>query len=168
MALDKDGRILALRMEAFANVGAYPSGAGIAIPLFVGPKVTTGTYDIPVVDLRITCVLTHSATIGAYRGAGRPECLLNLERLMDSAARQIGMDPAELRRRNFVKPSQMPYTTAVGEKYDTGDFNLFLTKTLEAADWNGFAGAQGRGGEARQALRPRAGLLRRMDRAPWS
>jgi carbon-monoxide dehydrogenase large subunit len=89
--------------------------------------------------LNITCVLTNSATIGAYRGAGRPECLLNLERLMDSAARQIGMDPAELRRRNFVKPSQMPYTTAVGETYDTGDFNLFLTKTLEAADWNGFA-----------------------------
>jgi carbon-monoxide dehydrogenase large subunit len=139
MALDKDGKILALRMEAFANVGAYPSGAGIAIPLFVGPKVTTGTYDIPVVDLKITCVLTNSATIGAYRGAGRPECLLNLERLMDSAARQIGLDPAELRRRNFVKPSQMPYTTAVGETYDTGDFNLFLTKTLEAADWNGFA-----------------------------
>jgi carbon-monoxide dehydrogenase large subunit len=138
MALDKDGKVLALRMEAFANVGAYPSGAGIAIPLFVGPKVTTGTYDIPVVDLKITCVLTNSATIGAYRGAGRPECLLNLERLMDSAARQIGVDPAELRRRNFVKPSQMPYTTAVGEKYDTGDFNLFLTKTLEAADWNGF------------------------------
>jgi carbon-monoxide dehydrogenase large subunit len=139
MALDKDGKILALRMEAFANVGAYPSGAGIAIPLFVGPKVTTGTYDIPVVDLKITCVLTNSATIGAYRGAGRPECLLNLERLMDSAARQMDMDPAELRRRNFVKPSQMPYTTAVGETYDTGDFNLFLTKTLEAADWNGFA-----------------------------
>ena len=138
MALDKDGKVLALRMEAFANVGAYPSGAGIAIPLFVGPKVTTGTYDIPAVDLRITCVLTNSATIGAYRGAGRPECLLNLERLIDSAARQMGMDPAELRRRNFVKPSQMPYTTAVGEKYDTGDFNLFLTKTLEAADWNGF------------------------------
>src|SRR5450631_3922839 len=138
LALDKDGKILALRMEAFANVGAYPSGAGIAIPLFVGPKVTTGTYDIPVVDLKITCVLTNSATIGAYRGAGRPECLLNLERLMDSAARQIGMDPAELRRRNFVKPSQMPYTTAVGETYDTGDFNLFLTKTLEAADWKGF------------------------------
>jgi carbon-monoxide dehydrogenase large subunit len=139
MALDKDGKILALRMEAFANVGAYPSGAGVAIPLFVGPKVTTGTYDIPVVDLKITCVLTNSATIGAYRGAGRPECLLNLERLMDSAARQMGMDPAELRRRNFVKPSQMPYTTAVGETYDTGDFNLFLTKTLEAADWDGFA-----------------------------
>lgn len=138
MALDKEGKILALRMEAFANVGAYPSGAGIAIPLFVGPKVTTGTYDIPVIDLKITCVLTNSATVGAYRGAGRPECLLNLERLMDSAARQMGMDPAELRRRNFVTPAQMPYTTAMGEKYDTGDFNLFLTKTLAAADWNGF------------------------------
>ena len=138
MALDKEGRITALRMEAFANVGAYPSGAGIAIPLFVGPKVSTGTYDIPVIDFQITCALTNSATIGAYRGAGRPECILDLERLVDTAARQIGMDPAELRRRNFVKPAQMPYTSAMGEKYDSGDFNLFLTKTLEAADWNGF------------------------------
>jgi carbon-monoxide dehydrogenase large subunit len=139
LALDRDGRILALRMEAFANIGAYPSRAGVVIPLFVGPKVTTGTYDIPVVDLRLSCVITNSATIGAYRGAGRPECILDLERLVDSAARQIGMDPAELRRRNFVKPSQMPYTTAMGEKYDSGDFDLFLTKTLDAADWNGFA-----------------------------
>lgn len=149
LALDKDGRILALRMEAFANIGAYPSRAGVVIPLFVGPKVTTGTYDIPVIDLKITCVITNSATIGAYRGAGRPECLLNLERLMDTASRQMGMDPAELRRRNFVKPSQMPYTTAMGEKYDSGDFNLFLTRTLEAADWAGFsarkAEAEGRG-----------------------
>jgi len=138
LALDKDGKILALRMEAFANVGAYPSGAGIAIPLFVGPKVSTGTYNVPLVDLAITCVLTNTATVGAYRGAGRPECLLDLERLMDTASREIGMDPAELRRRNFVTPQQMPYTTAMGEKYDTGDFNLFLTKTLEASDWNGF------------------------------
>jgi carbon-monoxide dehydrogenase large subunit len=139
MALDKDGRIIALRMQAFANVGAYPSGAGIAIPLFVGPKVSTGTYDIPVIDFSITCVLTNTATIGAYRGAGRPECILDLERLVDTAARQIGMDPAELRRRNFVKPSQMPYTSAMGEKYDSGDFDRFLTKTLEASDWNGFS-----------------------------
>ncbi len=139
MAFDKDGRILGLRMEAFANIGAYPSRGGVVIPLFVGPKVTTGTYDVPLIDLKITCVITNTATIGAYRGAGRPECILNLERLMDTAARQMGMDPAELRRRNFVKPSQMPYTTAMGEKYDSGDFDLFLTKTLEAADWNGFA-----------------------------
>lgn len=139
MAFDKDGRILALRMEAFANIGAYPSRGGVVIPLFVGPKVTTGTYDVPLVDLRITCVITNTATIGAYRGAGRPECIFNLERMMDTAARQIGMDPAELRRRNFVTPAQMPYTTAMGEKYDSGDFNLFLTKTLEAADWDGFA-----------------------------
>jgi carbon-monoxide dehydrogenase large subunit len=139
LALDADGRILALRMEAFANIGAYPSRAGVVIPLMVGPKVMTGTYDIPTVDLRLNCVLTNAATIGAYRGAGRPECILDIERAMDTAARQIGMDPAELRRRNFVKPAQMPYTTAMGEKYDSGDFDLFLTRTLEAADWNGFA-----------------------------
>jgi carbon-monoxide dehydrogenase large subunit len=151
LALDKDGRILALRLEAFANIGAYPARAGVVIPLFVGPKVTTGTYDIPVVDLKLNCVITNSATIGAYRGAGRPECILDLERLMDTAARQIGMDPAELRRRNFVKPSQMPYTTAMGEKYDSGDFDLFLTKTLEAADWKGF--------EARKAEARKRGKL---------
>jgi carbon-monoxide dehydrogenase large subunit len=151
LALDKDGRILALRMEAFANIGAYPARAGVVIPLFVGPKVTTGTYDIPVVDLKLNAVVTHSATIGAYRGAGRPECILNLERLMDTAARQIGMDPAELRRRNFVKPSQMPYTTAMGEKYDSGDFDLFLTKTLDASDWKGF--------EARKAEAEKRGKL---------
>ena len=149
LALDKDGKILALRMEAFANIGACPARAGLAIPLFVGPKVTTGTYDIPVVDLRITCVITNTATIGAYRGAGRPECLLDLERLMDTASRQIGMDPGELRRRNFVKPAQMPYTTAMGEKYDSGDFDLLLTRALEQADWAGFAArkaeAEGRG-----------------------
>ncbi len=151
LALDKEGRILALRMEAFANIGAYPARAGVVIPLFVGPKVTTGTYDIPVVDLKLNAVITNSATIGAYRGAGRPECILNLERLMDTAARQIGMDPAELRRRNFVKPSQMPYTTAMGEKYDSGDFDLFLTKTLEASDWKGF--------EARKAEAEKRGKL---------
>src|SRR5882757_3578789 len=151
LALDKDGKILALRMEAFANIGAYPSRGGVVIPLFVGPKVTTGTYDIPVVDLKITCVLAHSATIGAYRGAGRPECIFNLERLMDTASRQIGIDPAELRRRNFVKPSQMPYTTAMGEKYDSGDFDLFLSKTLEIADWAGF--------EARKAEAEKRGKL---------
>ncbi|MBL8673428.1 MAG: xanthine dehydrogenase family protein, partial [Rhodospirillales bacterium] len=139
MALDKDGRILALRVEAWANIGAQPARAGIAIPLFVGPKVSTGNYDIPMVDMRINCVLTNTATIGAYRGAGRPECIFNLERLMDTAARQMGIDPAELRRRNFVKPSQMPYTTAMGEKYDSGDFDLFLTKVLKAADYDGFA-----------------------------
>jgi carbon-monoxide dehydrogenase large subunit len=76
-------------------------------------------------------VITNTATIGAYRGAGRPECLLDLERLMDTASRQIGMDPSELRRRNFVKPSQMPYTTAMGETYDSGDFDLLLTRALE-------------------------------------
>ncbi len=151
LALDKDGRILALRLEAFANIGAYPSRGGVVIPLFVGPKVTTGTYDVPVVDLKLNCVLTNTATIGAYRGAGRPECILNIERLMDTAARQLGIDPAELRRRNFVKPSQMPYTTAMGEKYDSGDFDLFLTKTLETADWTGF--------EARKADAARRGKL---------
>ena len=136
MALDKDGRILALRMEAFANVGAYPSGAGIAIPLFVGPKVSTGTYVVPLVDFTITCVLTNTATIGAYRGAGRPECLLDLERLMDTASRQIGIDPPAAPPQ-LRDPAQMPYTTAMGEK-TTPATSTCSYKMLEAADWDGF------------------------------
>jgi carbon-monoxide dehydrogenase large subunit len=151
MALDKDGRILGLRLEAWANIGAYPARAGLAIPLFVGPKVVTGTYDIPTLDLKLACVLTNTATIGAYRGAGRPECILDLERLMDTAAREMDIDPAELRRRNFVKPAQMPYTTAMGEKYDSGDFDLFLTNVLKTADWDGF--------EARKAAAGKRGKL---------
>jgi carbon-monoxide dehydrogenase large subunit len=151
LALDKDGRILGLRLEAWANIGAYPARAGVVIPLFVGPKVVTGTYDVPTLDLRLACVLTNTVTIGAYRGAGRPECLLDLERLMDTAARQTGIDPAELRRRNFVKSTQMPYRTVMGEKYDSGDFDLFLTSVLEAADWSGFA-ARKAAAEARGKL----------------
>ena len=138
LALDGNNRILALRMEAWANIGAYPTRAGVIIPLLIGPKVMTGTYNIPVIDLKLNCVITNTTPIAAYRGAGRPECIFDIERLMDTAAREIGVDPAELRRINFVKPDEMPYTTAGGEQYDTGDFNLFLDKVLLASDWSGF------------------------------
>ena len=93
----------------------------------------------PNVRIRSKAVATNHPPHGAFRGFGAPQSIFALERHMDRIAKVVGLTPEELRRRNFVKPSQMPYTTAMGEKYDSGDFDLFLTKTLEAADWNGFA-----------------------------
>ena len=152
MALDADGRVLALRARSVTNVGAYPTGAGVAIQLLIGPWVTTSIYDIPLVDLQITAVLTHTCATGAYRGAGRPEAIYTTERLLDAAAREMGMDPAELRRRNMVRPEQMPYRNAMQQTYDSGQFERVLDQGLQLADWHGFA--------ARRADSQARGLLR--------
>ena len=152
MALDAQGKVLALRIRSLANVGAYPTGAGVAIQLLIGPWVTTSIYDIQAVDLHISAVLTHTAHTGAYRGAGRPEAIYTLERLMDAAARALGLDPAELRRRNMVRPEQMPYRNAMAQTYDVGHFERILDQGLTLADWNGFA--------ARRAQSRAAGKLR--------
>ena len=152
MALDADGRVLALRARSVTNVGAYPTGAGVAIQLLIGPWVTTSIYDIPLVDLQITAVLTHTCATGAYRGAGRPEAIYTTERLLDAAAREMGMDPAELRRRNMVRPEQMPYRNAMQQTYDSGQFERMLDQGLQLADWHGFA--------ARRADSQARGLLR--------
>lgn len=138
MALADDGRILALRLHSLANVGAYPTGAGVAIQLLIGPWVQTSVYDIPLIDFRFQAVLTNTAPTGAYRGAGRPEAIFNMERLMDEAARQTGIDRITLRRRNFVRPEQMPYTNPMAQVYDSGRFERVMDKGLELADWNGF------------------------------
>ena len=111
LALDGDGRVLGLRVRTLANMGAYARNAGIAIQLLIGPWVSTSIYDIRTVDFAFTALLTNTAPTGPYRGAGRPEAIYIIERLMDAAAREIGLDPAELRRRNMIRPSQMPYTT---------------------------------------------------------
>jgi len=139
LALDKESKVLALRVRGFANVGAYATGAGIAIPLLVGPWVSTSIYDIPVIDLHFKAVLTNRGSTGPYRGAGRPEAIYIVERLMDAAAREMRVDPAELRRRNMIAPAQMPYTNPMGQVYDTGNFASILAQGLEAADWKGFA-----------------------------
>ena len=152
MALDADGRVLALRARSVTNVGAYPTGAGVAIQLLIGPWVTTSIYDIPLVDLQITAVLTHTCATGAYRGAGRPEAIYTTERLLDAAAREMGMDAAELRRRNMVRPEQMPYRNAMQQTYDSGQFERVLDQGLQLADWHGFA--------ARRADSQARGLLR--------
>ncbi|MBI5278852.1 MAG: xanthine dehydrogenase family protein molybdopterin-binding subunit [Burkholderiales bacterium] len=139
LALDRDGRILAMRLATQANLGAYGTGTGMVIPMVVGPWVQTSVYDIPLIDFHFQCVLTNRACTGAYRGAGRPEAIFIIERLMDEAARQTGLDRAELRRRNFVRAEQMPYKNAMGQVYDSGDFARIQQQGLALADWTGFA-----------------------------
>ncbi len=152
LALDSSGRVLALRVRSLANVGAYPTGAGVAIQLMIGPWVSTSIYDIPVLSLQIGAVLTHTNATGAYRGAGRPEAIYVIERLMDAAARELQIDPAELRRRNFIRPDQFPYRNPMGQTYDSGQFERLLDQGLQLADWFGF--------DARRTASTAAGKLR--------
>lgn len=152
LALDKDGRILGLRMRMIANIGAVPVGSSAMIPLALGPKVQATVYHIPVIDYHVRAVLTNTMATGAYRGAGRPEANYLMERLMDRAAREMKIDPVELRRRNFIRPEQFPYATHLGETYDVGDFARVLERALEVADWKGYP--------ARAAESKRRGKLR--------
>jgi carbon-monoxide dehydrogenase large subunit len=138
LALDRDGRILALRMEMLANIGAVPVGSSAMIPLAMVAKVATSAYRIPAVDYRIKGVLTNTMATGAYRGAGRPEGNYLIERLVEKAAREMGIERVELRRRNLLRPEELPYNTHVSETYDSGEFERMLEGALEAADWNGF------------------------------
>jgi len=152
LALDASGRVLALRVASLANLGAYATPAGVVIQLLIGPWVSTSIYDIPRIDVGIKGVLTHTSPTGAYRGAGRPEAIYLIERLMDAAARKLAMDPAELRRRNMIRPAQMPYKNPMDKTYDSGNFELVLDKAIELADWTGF--------EARRAESKNRGQLR--------
>ncbi len=137
-ALDADGRVLAYRIKTDADVGALVNPTGVAIQLMIGPWVATSIYDIPVIDFHYRAVLTNKAATGAYRGAGRPEAIYLTERLMDEAARVTGIDPAEIRRRNMITASQMPYRNPMAQTYDSGDFASILDQTLALADWHGF------------------------------
>jgi carbon-monoxide dehydrogenase large subunit len=139
LALDANGKVLALRVKGYANVGAYGTATGIAIQVLIGPWVSTSIYDIPLIDEQFVAVLTNTAPTGAYRGAGRPEAIYLTERLMDAAARKLKLDPAELRRRNMIRPDQMPYKNAMGQVYDSGAFESILDQGLALADWDGFA-----------------------------
>src|SRR6476469_7945349 len=122
LAFDANGRILAFRAKATGNTGAYLSGTGNIIPLVLGPFVSTGLYDIPLVLMQTQSVMTNTAPVGAYRGAGRPEAIFTIERMMDAAARRMNMDPRQLRKINFVKSEQMPFTNFMGQTYDSGNF----------------------------------------------
>jgi carbon-monoxide dehydrogenase large subunit len=138
LALDERGKILALRIASDANVGAYATGTGVAIQLLIGPWVQTSVYDIQTIDFHFRAVLTNQAPTGAYRGAGRPEAIYNIERLMDEAARQTGIDRIALRRANFIQPAQMPYKNPMAQTYDTGAFEQQMDQALVLADWAGF------------------------------
>ncbi|WP_404300130.1 xanthine dehydrogenase family protein molybdopterin-binding subunit [Alicycliphilus denitrificans] len=159
LALDTEGRILALRLHSQANVGAYATPTGVAIQLLIGPWVQTSVYDIAPIDFHFQAVLTNTAPTGAYRGAGRPEAIYLMERLMDEAARQTGMDRVLLRRRNLIRPEQMPYTNAMGQTYDCGRFEQVMDQGLALADWDGF--------EARAAASLARGLWRGLGLATF-
>jgi carbon-monoxide dehydrogenase large subunit len=150
-ALDARGRVLAYRVRSIGGTGAYSTGAGNIIPLVLGPFVQSGVYDLPLVHYEVKSVMTHTAPVGAYRGAGRPEGVFIVERLMDAAARQIGIDPRTIRKVNYIKPAQLPYTNAVGQVYDSGAFAHMLERASDLADWNGFS--------ARKKAAKKKGLL---------
>ena len=152
LALDANGRVLALRVSSRANLGAYATPAGVVIQLLIGPWVSTSVYDIQTIDVHIKAILTNTTPTGPYRGAGRPEAIYFIERLMDAAALATGIDRVELRRRNFIRPEQMPYRNPMAKTYDSGQFEKVMDAALDLADWNGFAG--------RAAVSKSRGLLR--------
>jgi carbon-monoxide dehydrogenase large subunit len=139
LALDKDGKFLALRTRNYANMGAYLSTFAPFIPTGAGTKVLASVYDFQAIHARVLGVLTNTVPVDAYRGAGRPESNYLVERLIDAAARELNIDRVEIRRRNMVPRSAMPYVTAIGQRYDSGDFSAVLDEALRKSDWAGFA-----------------------------
>ena len=138
LALDDKGKFLALRVRNTGNLGAFVGSVGANIPTFNFARCLPGMYDIRHIDVATKCVFTNTIPTAPYRGAGRPEASYVLERVVDEAARVAGIDPIKLRRRNLIKKSAMPYKTAVGTTYDSGDFEPILDKALELADYGGF------------------------------
>ncbi len=152
LAMDAEGRFLALSVDTKADLGAYLSLYGPAIPTVAGSGMLAGLYATPAIHVRVRSYFTNTLPVDAYRGAGRPEAAYLVERLVDVAARVAGLPRDEIRRRNFIPAASMPFTTALGETYDSGDFTAHLDKALAAADWAGI--------EARRAESARAGRLR--------
>ncbi|MBU6497112.1 MAG: xanthine dehydrogenase family protein molybdopterin-binding subunit [Rhodospirillales bacterium] len=152
IALDKDGKLLALRTRNVANMGGYLSNFAPYIPTMAGTGVLASVYGFQAVYANVIGVFTNTVPVDAYRGAGRPESNYLVERLIDAAAREIGMDRVELRRRNMVTPDAMPYTSPMGKKYDSGDFRIVLDAALKKVDWAGF--------EARRAAAAKRGRRR--------
>lgn len=152
LALDKDGKFLAVRMTGFGNIGAYLSNSTTLPQSMNTVKNVIGVYATPLVAVSSRSVFTNTTPVGAYRGAGRPEGNYYMERLVDTAAREMGIDRVELRRRNHIRPEQIPYTAPSTMVYDSGDFPALLEDALAAADWDGFP--------ARRAESRRNGKLR--------
>ena len=142
LALDADGKFLALRVTGYGNLGAWLSNATTIPPTLNTVKNIIGVYATPLIEVATKCVFTNTTPVGAYRGAGRPEGNYYMERLVETAAREIGMDNVALRRRNHIQPEQMPYRAPSGMLYDSGEFPVVLDKALKAADWDGYAARQ--------------------------
>ncbi|MCZ8149435.1 MAG: xanthine dehydrogenase family protein molybdopterin-binding subunit [Roseomonas sp.] len=138
LATDANGRFLALRTKNWANMGAYLNTFAPFIPTGAGTKVLASVYGFEAIHANVLGVLTNTVPVDAYRGAGRPESNYLVERLIDTAARELGIDRIELRRRNMVPQSAMPYVTAMGQRYDSGDFSRLFGTALEKIDWDGF------------------------------
>ncbi len=151
IALDADARLLGMRVRCEQDVGAYMVCAA-TMPLIHTARLLPGVYDIPAVHCEGRAVFTNQTTIVPYRGAGRPEGNYAIEQALDQAARDLGLSPIEIRRRNFIQPEQMPHKTQVNFTYDTGEFEALLDACLTKADWDGF--------EARRQQDAKAGLLR--------
>jgi carbon-monoxide dehydrogenase large subunit len=151
LALDEKHRFLALDVDLVANMGAYLSQFAPLIPT-LGAVLSPGVYDISTCHVRVRGVYTNTVPVDAYRGAGRPEAAYVIERLVDHAAREVGIAPDALRRRNFIKAGAMPYQSATGQNYDSGNFAAHLKRAQELADWSGFA--------KRLRLSKKAGRLR--------
>jgi len=152
MALDEQGHILGVRVKTYAAVGAYISTVGAAVPTTVYTAVLSGPYKIPAVFAEVDAMFTNTVPTDAYRGAGRPEACFVLERLIEEAALQIGIDRMELRSKNFIKSSEMPYSTPLGPIYDSGDFQRLFDRALVASDFAGF--------EKRRAISKENGMIR--------
>ena len=140
LALDADGKFLALRATTIANMGAYLSSAGPVIPTYASRGIQLGVYDIPAAFVSVKGVVTNTVPVDAYRGAGRPEAVYLIERLVDKAARVLGINPGELRRRNFIPSSAMPFTTPLELTYDSGEFALNLEEAIALAGCDEFPG----------------------------
>src|SRR5215213_9829204 len=138
LALDDNGRILGMRFDMVSNLGAYLAPTGPFINTIGIVNCLSGVYDVPATYARIRLALTNTAPMAAYRGAGRPIMSYALERLMEHAARELGMDPAEFRRRNFIPKDKFPYKIAAGFEYDCGDFAGVMDKALQASSWKSF------------------------------
>jgi len=152
LALDAAGRFLALRARTRVGIGAYASTYAAIVATNNTKNCLSSVYRIPAIHTDVKMVLTHAAPLGPYRGAGRPEAIYLVERLIDEAARATKIDRVELRRRNLIPPSAMPYKAPSGQAYDSGEFEAVLDKALQLADWKGFA--------ARRQASAAAGRLR--------
>ena len=152
LAMDQDGRFLALKVDTIAGMGAYLSTFATCVPTYLHATLLAGQYATPAIHANVKAVFTNTAPVDAYRGAGRPEATYVIERIVECAARELKIDPAEIRRRNFIQPDQFPYQTPVALVYDTGDYEQALDEALKMADYAGFA--------ARKAESARHGRLR--------